>query len=31
MINLQTNDKYKQEEIEELNPYTAADQKWEVN
>ena len=30
LVNL-ANDKYKQEVIEELNPYTAADQKWEVN
>ena len=30
LVNL-ANDKYKREVIEELNPYTAADQKWEVN
>ena len=30
LVNL-ANDKYKQEVIEELNPYTAADQNWEVN
>ena len=30
LVNL-ANDKYKLEVIEELNPYTAADQKWEVN
>ena len=30
LVNL-ANDKYKQEVIEEINPYTAADQKWEVN
>ncbi len=30
LVNL-ANDKYKQEVIEELNPYTVADQKWEVN
>lgn len=30
LVNL-ANNKYKQEVIEELNPFTAADQKWEVN